>query len=69
MIRKRKRKLIPQLLKIQRAAARSDDGRRCLVAPSPELSKIIDAEMKKARNKAAVGLSRMLRMRAPTRAS
>lgn len=44
---------IGDLLKIRAEAARSDDGRRCTVAPSPELRERIKEELSRLREEAA----------------
>lgn len=44
--------LLENFLTISKAARETEDGNRCLIAPSPELKEKLDAEIKKIKNQA-----------------
>lgn len=63
----RERQVLPSLRQIARAAARSNDGRRCLVAASPELRERLKREFSALRSSASEALAPRLRAREPVR--
>lgn len=56
MNKKRKLSLLKQMETIHAEAQATDDGDRCMIAPSPELKKKIDDEIKKLKNSTSRGL-------------
>ena len=56
MNKKMNSSLLNEINNIHSEAVKTDDGERCMIAPSPELKKKIDDELKKIKNTAAKGL-------------
>ncbi|HTL09647.1 MAG TPA: immune inhibitor A domain-containing protein, partial [Chitinophagaceae bacterium] len=56
MTQKKKSTLLDAFTTIHTEAQKTDDGDRCMIAPSPELKKKIDDEMKKIKNSTSRGL-------------
>ncbi|MEJ7914460.1 MAG: M6 family metalloprotease domain-containing protein, partial [Chitinophagaceae bacterium] len=52
MKRKKNARLLKNFLTISKAAQETEDGNRCLIAPSPELKERLDTEIKKIRAQA-----------------
>ena len=50
------RKLLDNFLTIHQASMESNDGQRCMIAPSPDLKKKIDVELKKLKTGASKGI-------------
>jgi immune inhibitor A len=53
---KKKISIVEQVNKIHTAAQQTDDGQRCMIAPSPQLKRKMDAELKRLQNTASRGL-------------
>ena len=62
----RQTKLLRHLNTIYAAAQKSDDGQRCMVAPSPELQKKLKKDLASIRSRATGTLSNFIRLREPT---
>ena len=62
----RPRQLISDVSRIYQAAGESDDGQRCMVAPSPELQKKLKKDLASIRSRATGTLSNFIRLREPT---
>ncbi len=56
MNKKRKSSVLEEVTKIHTEAQATDDGDRCMIAPSPELKKKIDDEIKKLKTSTSRGL-------------
>lgn len=63
----RDEQVLGSIRKIAAAAARSDDGKRCLVSPSPALREKLKQELRALRSSASGALAPRLRMRERTR--
>jgi len=64
---KKKTGILESFARIQSAAMRSRSVDRCLVAPSPDLQKRIQGELKRARRNASPALARLLKVREKNR--